>query len=268
MFHSKAVCTVTSITLNIEDKARMKHFYSDILGFTCVRETETMLQYEVGHSEHYIILKCIPHGRIPSENEAGLYHLAIHVPNISDLADVCIRLMHHATPVGCYEHHVYRAVYLADPEGNGLAFYCDAPKDAWQCDDSGYLNVSNEPLALAHVVSQRSKFGWQGVPDTATIGYIYLKTTQMLTMAPFYEHYFNMYVTRRVAQNILWLTSSSAHHHLALNAWPTRTKRRDNACTYGLAHVEMQHSTAMHTMLVGADGIHFSFKNNGSECKR
>lgn len=92
MYHHSNANFVNGITLNVRDKNELKPFYEDVLGLNIINETLTSIQYEVGQNNHVITLVELQNGREPLMSEAGLFHIAIKLPQISDLANLLIHL--------------------------------------------------------------------------------------------------------------------------------------------------------------------------------
>lgn len=99
MYHNSNANFVNGITLNVRDKNELKPFYEDILGLNIINETLTSIQYEVGQNNHVITLVELQNGREPLMSEAGLFHIAIKLPQISDLANLLIHLSEYDIPV-------------------------------------------------------------------------------------------------------------------------------------------------------------------------
>lgn len=99
MYHNSNANFVNGITLNVRDKNELKSFYEDVLGLNIINETLTSIQYEVGQNNHVITLVELQNGREPLMSEAGLFHIAIKLPQISDLANLLIHLSEYDIPV-------------------------------------------------------------------------------------------------------------------------------------------------------------------------
>lgn len=99
MYHHSNANFVNGITLNVRDKNELKPFYEDVLGLNIINETLTSIQYEVGQNNHVITLVELQNGREPLMSEAGLFHIAIKLPQISDLANLLIHLSEYDIPV-------------------------------------------------------------------------------------------------------------------------------------------------------------------------
>jgi len=88
-------------------------------------------------------------GSAPAPDSTGLYHLAILMPDRKELARIIKRLNDHAWPIdGTADHGVSEAVYLKDPDGNGIEIYVDRPKDQWPKDDKGNVTMYTRPLDI------------------------------------------------------------------------------------------------------------------------
>ena len=99
MYHNSNANFVNGITLNVRDKNELKPFYEDVLGLNIINETLTSIQYEVGQNNHVITLVELQNGREPLMSEVGLFHIAIKLPQISDLANLLIHLSEYDIPV-------------------------------------------------------------------------------------------------------------------------------------------------------------------------
>ena len=123
MFHGKDANLVKGITLNVKDLEKMTVFYDSILGLNIKSKDDKQTVFEIGNSGHTIILNLLVDGREPSMREAGLFHLAILLPTTADLADFLLHASRLNVRLGAGDHIVSEALYLNDPEGNGLVTY-------------------------------------------------------------------------------------------------------------------------------------------------
>ena len=93
-------------------------------------------------------------GSSPPPNSTGLYHVAIEYPTRAELADALRRLMRAGVPLdGASDHGVSEALYLRDPDGNGVELYWDRPRDQWPRTSTGDLAMVTEPLNLDDLLS-------------------------------------------------------------------------------------------------------------------
>lgn len=140
------------VHLKVADLERSLAFYRDLLGFTEMqRYGEGAVFISAGGYHHHIGLNTWHSKNAPPApiRSAGLYHTAILYPTRKDLAVILKRLLEANYPfTGASDHGVSQALYLNDPDGNGVELYWDRPKDEWPLDENGKLQMVTEPLDL------------------------------------------------------------------------------------------------------------------------
>src|SRR5439155_21894475 len=141
------------VHLKVSDLERAIHFYRDVLGFDLVQRMGRDAAFlSAGGYHHHIGLNTwhSKGGPPPAANATGLYHAAILYPNRAALADALRRLMRAGVPLqGASDHGVSEALYLRDPDGNGLELYWDRPREQWPRDKKdGSLVMTSDPLDL------------------------------------------------------------------------------------------------------------------------
>ncbi len=140
------------VHLRVADLERAIRFYSGVLGFEVTLRYGTSAAFlSAGGYHHHIGLNTWESlgGQPPAHGTTGLYHLAILYPTRAELADALKRLIAAGVPLqGASDHGVSEAIYLADPDGNGLELYWDRPKAEWPNDESGNLRMGTAPLNL------------------------------------------------------------------------------------------------------------------------
>lgn len=149
------------VHLKVSDLRRSLDFYCDLLGF------ELMMKYgdqaafiSAGGYHHHIGLNTWHSKGMPPApvNAAGLYHVAILYPERKDLAAIYKRLTEAGVQfTGFADHGVSEALYLNDPDGNGLELYWDRPKEQWPVDEEGNLTMYTERLNLSGLLQELDK---------------------------------------------------------------------------------------------------------------
>ena len=148
------------VHLKVADLDRAIAFYSGILGFPITqRYGRTAVFLGAGGYHHHIGLNTWESagGSPPPPATTGLYHVAILYPTRRDLADALQRLISskiHLT--GASDHGVSEALYLDDPDGNGVELYWDRDPSEWPRDQNGDLKMVSDPLDLADLLSELS----------------------------------------------------------------------------------------------------------------
>ena len=140
------------VHLKVADLERALGFYRDVLGFEVTQRFGKQAAFlSAGGYHHHIGLNTWESqgGRPPAAGTTGLYHLAILYPTRVELADALRRLVAAGIPLeGASDHGVSEALYLRDPDGNGVELYWDRPPEAWPRDVGGGLAMHTRPLDL------------------------------------------------------------------------------------------------------------------------
>ncbi len=146
--------------LKVSDLDRAISFYSDILGFEVTQRFGKSAAFlSAGGYHHHIGLNTWESkgGNPPPPHSTGLYHVAILYPTRSDLADALRRLNDAGVSLeGAADHGVSEALYLRDPDNNGLELYWDKPRNEWPLTSDGELNMYTHPLDLDALLRQLS----------------------------------------------------------------------------------------------------------------
>jgi catechol 2,3-dioxygenase len=149
------------VHLTVADLERSLSFYRDILGFEVTTTYGTQAVFlSAGGYHHHIGLntwagrKAVP----PPEGHTGLYHFAILLPSRLELAKVLKSLMEAEYPLdGFADHGVSEAIYLRDPDNNGVELYVDRPQSTWPKDADGNLMMDTVPLDIESILEELNR---------------------------------------------------------------------------------------------------------------
>ncbi len=147
------------VHLKVADLERAIGFYRDVLGFDLMQQLGDQAAFlSAGGYHHHIGLNTWESkgGSAPPPGTTGLYHVAIRYPTRAGLADALKRLVDNRVPIsGASDHGVSEAIYLHDPDGNGIELYRDRPRDEWPMapDGEGVAMVSI-PLDLEALLAE------------------------------------------------------------------------------------------------------------------
>lgn len=137
------------VHLKVSDLERAVAFYRDALGFELTTTLPGAAFMSAGGYHHHIGLNVWQSegGPLPPPGATGLFHFAIRYPSRAALARALRRLVERGIPVeGSADHGVSEAIYLADPDGNGIELYWDRPPEQWPRNEDGSLGMYTEPL--------------------------------------------------------------------------------------------------------------------------
>ena len=146
------------VHLKVADLDRSLAFYRDVLGFeVTLRLGDSAAFLSAGGYHHHLGLNTWESagGRPPPAGTTGLYHVAILYPKRAELADALRRLVRAGVPLsGASDHGVSHALYLADPDGNGVELYWDRPESEWPRTADGQLTMVTRRLDLAALLAE------------------------------------------------------------------------------------------------------------------
>jgi catechol 2,3-dioxygenase len=151
----------------------------------------------------------------------GLFHLAILVPSRAELARSLRRVLDAGGSfTGASEHLVSEALYLDDPEGNGIEIYRDRPREEWTRDEGG-LRMATLPLDVEGVIREMPSSPDEGMLEGTTMGHVHLQVRDISEAEAFYAGVIGFDPTVRGYPGALFVSAGGYHHHVGLNTWGT-----------------------------------------------
>jgi len=214
--------TIGHVHLRVSDLERALAFYRDLLGFRQVkREGGTAFLSASGETPDHILLTGQPNTRPKPPRTTGLYHVAIRLPDRRALARILRHLLDQEWRFqGFSDHRVSEALYLLDPDRNGLELYADRPRDQWPLEDD-QIAMGTDPLDLEGLLREadRDPAPWAGIDPRTDIGHVHLHVSDLAKAEAFYAGMLGMEVTQRSYPGASFLSAGGYHHHLGLNTW-------------------------------------------------
>jgi catechol 2,3-dioxygenase len=160
------------VHLKVADLDRALAFYQGVLGFELMARMGPSAAFlSAGGYHHHIGLNTWESrdGSPPAAGTTGLYHVAIRYPDRAALADALRRLVEARVPLeGASDHGVSEALYLRDPDGNGVELYFDRPRDEWPKNPDGSIQMTTEPFDVHALLAapRRAAFSTPSTPPT------------------------------------------------------------------------------------------------------
>jgi catechol 2,3-dioxygenase len=148
------------VHLKVADLERSLGFYRDVLGFKVTRHRRGAVFMAAGDYHHHLAINTWESlgGQPPAPGTTGLYHTAILYPTRWLLADALRRVIEAKIPLdGASDHGVSEALYLRDPDENGVELYRDRPREQWKYDADGDVVMQTEPLDLRDLLAELEK---------------------------------------------------------------------------------------------------------------
>jgi len=211
-----------TVTLTAGDLDAQAAFYRHAIGLQEMRrEGETVELGAPEGDEALVRLVGDPDAPRRPARTTGLFHLAVLVPSRSELARALQRVQAAGWRfTGASDHLVSEALYLDDPEGNGIEIYRDRPRDEWSRDADGRLEMATLPMDVRGVLgsAEHGDTG-EGMPEGTTMGHVHLQVRSIPEADDFYTGALGFDATVRGYPGALFVSAGGYHHHLGLNTW-------------------------------------------------
>jgi catechol 2,3-dioxygenase len=217
--HIDPSARIGTVNLRVRELARAIDFYTSVLGFQVTSKDQSSAQLSAG-GECLLELHQDPAAR-PVPGTAGLYHFAVLVPSRLELAKSLKQLIDTQTPLqGFADHLVSEAIYLADPDRNGIEIYRDRPRHEWPHRD-GHLVMATDPLDVKGLLEELAGTDeeWTGLAQGSIIGHIHLQVSDLPRSIEFYEQTLGFDLILRYGPQAAFLSAGGYHHHVGINTW-------------------------------------------------
>ena len=216
-----AATSLGAVALTVSDLARSRAFYETALGLSVRELDDGGLAFGVPGGADLVRVYGDVSAPALDRRATGLYHLAILYPTRLDLAFALARLAEaHWSLDGVADHLVSEALYLSDPDGNGIELYRDRPREEWSYAD-GQLQMATLSLDLQGLAEELGGVEalQHSVPAGTTIGHVHLQVASIPDAEAFYHGVLGFDVMTRGYPGALFVSAGGYHHHLGLNTW-------------------------------------------------
>jgi catechol 2,3-dioxygenase len=212
---------VGKVCLRVADVDDLTTFYERVIGLHEVERGGDTVRLGAEGGDPIIELVAAP-GATPAPSfSTGLFHLAILVPDRAELARSLRRVGEAGWRLtGASDHLVSEALYLRDPEGNGIEIYRARPRDQWG-HNGNELRMATLPLDLQDVLGElgSAEEPANGMPAETTMGHVHLQVSDIPSSEGFYNGALGLDVMVRSYPGALFLAAGGYHHHLGVNTW-------------------------------------------------
>ncbi len=198
----------------------MVTFYTQHLGLRLLEQADRRASLTVDGVTPLVSLIELPEAKPKPAYSTGLYHFALLHPTRADLARTLAHLLAQRYPLqGASDHGVSEAIYLADPEGNGIEIYVDRPRSAWPI-ANGALRMVTDRLDVENLLAEADgDRAWVGLPVGTTLGHMHLHVDRIDRAQWFYCDVLGFDLVQRYGPSALFVSAGGYHHHIGLNTW-------------------------------------------------
>ena len=210
---------IGAVALTVSDLERALDFYQQEIGLQLHERQNGEAALGVG-AQDLLYLRELPGAR-QVRGTSGLYHFAILVPNRRELARVLRHFADTGTRLqGFSDHLVSEALYLADPDGNGIEVYRDRPRAQWPY-LGDRLQMATDPLDLQDILGElpEEDSAWSGLAKGTKIGHIHLHVSNIQREEAFYRDLLGFELITRYPPSASFLGAGGYHHHIGINIW-------------------------------------------------
>lgn len=225
---------LAEVALQVKDLERQTAFYTQVIGLLILSQTDREVILGVGGKALVHLIQTNREETVKSSY--GLYHMAILLPSREDLADVFKHIAELNVPfVGAADHGYSEALYLEDPEGNGIELYRDKPVTDWDIREDGRIIGVTEELSAQEIYEMGRQVDPFVIASDTRMGHIHLSVKDSKEASSFYQTVLDL-DDKFTIPSASWIASGDYHHHLAVNEWGGKNLAKRDKELPGLAY--------------------------------
>ena len=218
-----AATAIGRVALRVASIDRLVPFYRRVIGCRIERDGPRA-RLSTADGRELLVLLEDPDAPPRPRSAAGLFHVAIRFPDRAGLADALARVRDSdASLSGASDHLVSEALYLSDPAGNGLEFYCDRPREAWTRLEGSRVEMDTLPLDVEDLAAAGSDEPDEFLPAGTDVGHVHLEVSDLAASSEFYGDVLGFVTSSQYVEGARFLAAGGYHHHVGLNTWNRRT---------------------------------------------
>ena len=247
-FAATTPVSVGKVGIKSRDAQSLADYYKSVIGLA-----------EVGRRPGVIVLGAGGNGFLEIEEakslrqddprSAGLFHTAFLLPHRADLACWTQHAIDRRIQIdGASDHLVSEAIYLTDPEGNGIEVYTDRPASTWGWDGKS-VRMATDTLDFQNLMSSHKPQpgDWLGAPEGTMIGHVHLRVGDAKDAEAWWNETMNFDTVARYGPSAVFLSTGGYHHHIGANVWHSRGAGKRDADRTGLGWVELNSKAGIST---------------------
>lgn len=216
-FQLSATAHIGRVALKVANLKQMTRFYQEVIGLQILEQNPVKSTLGVDNTvllELYEVQE-----PLPVTPKTGLYHVAFLLPTRKDLGNALLHYLTIEAPlIGASDHGYSEALYLNDPEGNGIEVYYDKPQSQWDIRDDGEivgvtLEMDAEGVIAANDGSQ------DGFPVGTTVGHVHLKVADLMQTENYFTEVLGLSLKNNFGDQAKFFATGDYHHHIGSNVW-------------------------------------------------
>jgi catechol 2,3-dioxygenase len=239
-FAATTPVSVSRVGLKARDAENLAAYYRSVVGLQELsRDGETITLGAAGRP--LLVIENDPNLRPDDPRSAGLFHTAFLLPERADLG----RWINHAIEKniaveGASDHMVSEALYITDPEGNGIEIYADRSPDQWKWSGK-QIEMATLRMDIPGVRASvpEGDAGWKGMPENSIVGHVHLRVGNPDEAESWWNGEMGFDTVKKYGADAVFLSTGGYHHHIAGNTWHSRGAGLRDKDRSGLSWVEL-----------------------------
>lgn len=256
-FHKKPNLYPTHVQLKVSNLARSIEYYTTIIGFKVLQQTDTEAYLTADGQTSLVSLVEVQNAQPLKQGFAGLYHLALLLPSRKDLGNIVQHFVNLNIRLGAADHDVSEALYLNDPDGNGIEIYIDRHESEWTWNQDEQVHMATEQLNFQPILAAADG-NWNGLPADTVMGHVHLSVVNLDKSEQFYTNVLDYNIVTRYGAQALFVSTGKYHHHFGLNTWNSNNGHAPTEDMVGLKSFTVVLKNAQY-----AEEVKQSLTNNG-----
>lgn len=244
-FAADAPVSVGKVGLRARDADALASYYRRVVGLDELARDGTTTTLGAG-GRPLLEIEGDRAARPDDPRSAGLFYTAFLLPSRADLG----RWIRHAIENrilvdGASDHLVSEALYLTDPEGNGIEIYADRPREHWTW-QGPLVDMATFALDVRGVVDTvpEGDAGWQGTPENSIVGHVHLRVGNADEAEAWWNSAAGFDTVQKLGNSAVFLSTGGYHHHIGANSWQSAGAGRRDPGRTGLSWVELRSKDA------------------------
>lgn len=220
-YHTNQIGHVSFIELNIKNWDLSLDFYTKKIGLKLLESTSDKAVLGVKPNEPLLVLHRLSHAALSNSKTTGLYHFALLVDSRKELGKILRHLINlNVVLQGASNHGISEAIYLADPDGNGIEIAADTHPSTWPWRNE-VLDVFsvNGPMDVHSVLAEAQHEVFTSLSEKTRLGHIHLHVDNLQASKNFYQNILNMDCVIDLPNSASFFSYGKYHHHIAINVW-------------------------------------------------
>ena len=250
--------------LTVIDLPMLSAFYRQVMGLSVIEKSASGETLGVAGRPLLTLTTGSNAARAP-RNAPGLFHTAFLVLDRRELGRWLAHAAHNDVPLtGASDHLVSEAIYLDDPEGNGIEIYRDRDRAEWTYAPDGTVKMATHRLDLQALYDAAPKDGWSGQEEGTVIGHIHLQVSDIPQADGFFRDVLGLDIMASYPGASFFATGKY-HHHVAANVWNSRGQPKRQSGMTGLADyaIRFNDPAKLETALKKLDELSIATTRNG-----